>query len=266
MMRQQAERQQRGAYPMLQIVRNAYGFTKGMRDSDGPEDVWQLGGPVFFPYLVYPNGGDSSSMRHDYQLGVPIDDTTTWHITYRSYTFPPEIPVPRQTHIPYVEVPLQDANGAYILDYVLGQDMVAWYAQGEITDRTQEHLYEGDAVIIAYRQMLKEQIEIVQQGGDPMNVRRDPAQNVPWTPTLEGWPAATIEAATRTGLPERQRAISYRFNFHKVSKGGWKYIEDDVDRYCPDRARILQLYEEADRVMRQTAPARQDAGRDGQAV
>jgi hypothetical protein len=22
--------------------------------------------------------------------------------------------------------------------------------------------------------------------------------------------------------------------FHKVSKAGWKHIEDDVDRYCPD--------------------------------
>ena len=101
----------RGAYPIVQIVYNTYGFTKGMRDSDAPEDVWQLGGPVFFPYLVYPNGGNSGSIRHDYQLGVPIDDTTTWHISYRSYTFPPEIQVPRQARIPYVEVPLRDENG-----------------------------------------------------------------------------------------------------------------------------------------------------------
>ena len=250
-MRQQAERMQRGAYPIVQIVPNKYGFTKGMRDSDGPEDVWQLGGPVFFPYLVYPNGGNSGSIRHDYQIGVPIDDTTTWHISYRSYTFPSEIKVPRQESIPYVEVPIQDENGTYILDYVLGQDMVAWYEQGEITDRSREHLYEGDKVVIAYRQMLKEQIEIVQRGGDPMNVIRDPAEHVPWVPTLEGWPAATIEAATRTSLPWRQRTTGYRFNFHKMSKAGWKYIEDDVDRYCPDRELILKLYEEADRLMHQ---------------
>ena len=78
----------RGAYPIVQIVSNKYGFTKGMRDSDAPADVWQLGGPVFFPYLVYPNGGTRGNVRHDYQLGVPIDDTTTWHISYRAYTFP----------------------------------------------------------------------------------------------------------------------------------------------------------------------------------
>ena len=104
-------------------------------------------------------------------------------------------------------------------------------------------------MVIAYRQMLKEQIENVQRGGDPMHVIRDPAENVPWVPTLEGWPAATIEAATRTSLPWRQRTTSHRFNFHKVSKAGWKYIEDDVDRYCPDRELILKLYEEADRLM-----------------
>jgi hypothetical protein len=125
---------------------------------------------------------------------------------------------PRWPHraMHYVEAPIQDESGEYILDYVLGQDMVAWYEQGEITDRTQEHLYEGDKVIIAYRKMLKEQIEIVHGGGDPMIVIRDPAENVPWTPTLEGWPAATIEAATRRSLTQRHSATGYRFNFHKV--------------------------------------------------
>jgi hypothetical protein len=34
-----------------------------------------------------------------------------------------------------------------------------------------------------------------------------------------------------------------------MSKAGWKYIEDDVDRYCPDRELILKLYEEADRLL-----------------
>jgi hypothetical protein len=111
-------------------------------------------------------------------------------------------------------------------------------------------------VVIAYRQMLKEQVEIVQRGGDPMNVIRAPAENTPWVPTLEGWPAATIKAAAQGVQMRRQGTSSYRFNFHKVSKGGWQYIEDDVDRYCPNRDLILKLYEEADRLMRQKAPAR----------
>ena len=78
---------------------------------------------------------------------------------------------------------------------------------------------------------------------------RQRRRRYPWVPTLEGWPAAIIEAAIRTSLPWRQRTTSYRFNFHKVSKAGWKDIEDDVDRYCPDRELILRLYEEADRLM-----------------
>jgi len=103
----------------------------------------------------------------------------------------------------------------------------------------------------------KEQIELVQRGGNPMNVIRDPAENVPWRPTLEGWPVATIEAATQPGRGRRGTATDYRFNFHKVSKGGWQYIEDDVDRYCPDRELILQLYEEAEKLILQKAQARQ---------
>jgi hypothetical protein len=74
--------------------------------------------------------------------------------------------------------------------------------------------------------------------------------------TLEGWPAATIEATTRAGSARRQGPSSYRFNFHKVAKGGWQYIEDDVDRYCPDRELILALYEEADQLLQQQAQAR----------
>ena len=38
----------------------------------------------------------------------------------------------------------------------------------------------------------------------------------------------------------------YRANFHKFSKGGWRYIEDDVDRYCPDKELIISLYEQTE--------------------
>ena len=60
-MHQQADRMQRGAYPIVQIVPNKYGFTKGMRDSDAPEDVWQLGGPVFFPISSIPMAGTAAA-------------------------------------------------------------------------------------------------------------------------------------------------------------------------------------------------------------
>ena len=71
-------------------------------------------------------------------------------------------------------------------------------------------------------------------GGEP-GTRRS-------SPTSIALPRA---CATQTSLPWRQRTTSYRFSFHKMFKAGWKYSEDDVDRYCPDRKLILKLYEEA---------------------
>ena len=177
---------------------------------------------------------------------MPIDDTTTWHISYRSYTFPPEMTIPRQERIPYVEVPIQDENGA---SWTMCWARTWWRGTSRRDHRShQEHLYEGDKVVIAYRQMLKEQIEIVQRGGDPMNVMRDPAENVPWVPTLEG--GRQLPLKPRPGrvchggsAPPATGSIST-----KCPKPV-KYIEDDVDRYCPDRELILKLYEEADRLM-----------------
>ncbi|HEY2922306.1 MAG TPA: hypothetical protein VGK77_25285 [Candidatus Binatia bacterium] len=55
--------------------------------------------------------------------------------------------------------------------------MIAWITQGGVADRTQESLGLSDKGIILYRRMLKEQLEKVQAGQDPINVFRDPAKN-----------------------------------------------------------------------------------------
>ena len=52
-----------------------------------------------------------------------------------------------------------------------------WASQGEVFDRSREHLGHGDEQIIRARQLLEEQISIVEEGGDPLNVFRDPVQN-----------------------------------------------------------------------------------------
>ena len=54
---------------------------------------------------------------------------------------------------------------------------MAWETQGPLTDRATEHLGVGDEGIIEFRKLLKEQIERVQQGFDPIGVIRDPAKN-----------------------------------------------------------------------------------------
>ena len=47
---------------------------------------------------------------------------------------------------------------------------MAWETQGPITDRTQEHLGAADRGIVILRKLLREQIEIVRKGGEPMGV------------------------------------------------------------------------------------------------
>jgi 5,5'-dehydrodivanillate O-demethylase len=63
------------------------------------------------------------------------------------------------------------------MNMVSGQDSMAWETQGALTDRTQERLGAGDEGIIMLRKLLREQIEIVRQGGEPMGLVRDPEKN-----------------------------------------------------------------------------------------
>jgi 5,5'-dehydrodivanillate O-demethylase len=63
------------------------------------------------------------------------------------------------------------------MDVVSAQDSMAWETQGPITDRTQEHLGAADRGIVMLRRLLKEQIDLVAKGGEPMGVVRDPAKN-----------------------------------------------------------------------------------------
>lgn len=231
----------RGAHVKYRPIYNELGFTKGRMISDESEDqpAWQIGvNPIVFPYMLSNGLGEEGvRIRRSYQIGVPIDDTHTWHFQYFCYVFPPGVEVPEQRSVGYAEVPLKDENGEFILDYVLAQDMVAWYNQGEISDRTQEHLGASDTLVSAYRRMLKEQIDIVAQGGEPIGVFRDPA--------LAERPERRIPGNER-GAPIKQTSIqqqvSYREKFHKKSAAGWLYIEDDADRYCPDRELILELF------------------------
>jgi 5,5'-dehydrodivanillate O-demethylase len=70
-----------------------------------------------------------------------------------------------------------DERGRHITDFVLGQDMMAWVTQGRIAKRELEKLGESDTGIILYRRLLQEQLAVVEKGGEPMNVFRDPEQN-----------------------------------------------------------------------------------------
>jgi 5,5'-dehydrodivanillate O-demethylase len=81
---------------------------------------------------------------------------------------------------------MDDAGRFIALDTVMGQDVLAWVAQGAVTDRTDERLGDSDRGVILFRKLLQAQMQRVEQGEDPLNVFRDPAENtcidlpVPW--------------------------------------------------------------------------------------
>jgi 5,5'-dehydrodivanillate O-demethylase len=235
----QADMLERSDFVRYRAIHNRFGFTKGRLRAHESEEQrsWTVGiNPVIFPYMLASGPGDGGIRRH-YQIGVPIDDTHTWHFQYFCYVFPPEVEVPDQDRVPYMEVPLRDAQGNYQLDYVLAQDMVAWVEQGEIMDRTQEHLCRSDILLGAYRTLLRREIETVAAGREPMNVFRDPAEIDSPELTIPGNEGeAPIQGTTV------RAQVEYRGNYHRTSKGGWLYIDDDADRFCPDRDLIVELY------------------------
>jgi 5,5'-dehydrodivanillate O-demethylase len=127
---------------------------------------------------IFPN---MNSFQTLFMYRVPMDETHTLHITYNTYALPVG-EVAQQEKIPYYTIPPsidQDRNPIWEeLDNNGGQDIAAWVAQGATVDRSQEKLGESDRGVIMFRDLLKRQLRIVEDGGEPMNVVRDPANNV----------------------------------------------------------------------------------------
>ena len=152
----------------IDFVPSERGIIKRRLQEGQTEDAesWRTGHPMVFPNYVYIG----QPGKDEFQMRIPMDDTHTWHLAYHVYN--PGIDVLPQDPVPSYALPLQE-----LPDFVLGQDMIVWAAQGNVTDRSVEHLAETDRGLIMFRKMLEEQIKIVEDGGDPMNTFRDPAEN-----------------------------------------------------------------------------------------
>jgi 5,5'-dehydrodivanillate O-demethylase len=172
------------------IVKHEYGPHKYglhrawlVEGQTGKNDTWSSSAPLVFPNTHVTSG----SGRHDFGWRIPIDDTHTMQFVLRTFQPGNGVVVPPQAFIPYYEMPVQDDDGNFLtLDTINGQDFMAWSKQGAIMDRTRERLGDSDRGIIAYRQLLREQLARVEAGEDPINVFRDPVENrqidlpVPW--------------------------------------------------------------------------------------
>jgi 5,5'-dehydrodivanillate O-demethylase len=132
-------------------------------------DDWRIGHPLVFPYQMWVGGNGVYQM----QIRVPIDDTTTWFVLYTVHR-PDGIDIPAQGVIPDYEFPYLDGDGNHIVDYIEGQDIMAWVTQGPVADRTAEHIGKGDVGIVMLRHMFREQMTEAEKGNDPLGVVREP--------------------------------------------------------------------------------------------
>jgi 5,5'-dehydrodivanillate O-demethylase len=157
-----------------------YGIVKRrvVDDKTEQDEDWSVGHPVIFPNFLK----SGSAATPVFQIRVPIDDENTAYWWYRVYTRASKVPVTAQApaDMPFYTVPVPQLDPAGrpqwdILDNNSGQDIVAWITQGAIADRSQETLGRSDKGVVLYRRLLKEALDRLEEGGDPMNVFRDPA-------------------------------------------------------------------------------------------
>jgi 5,5'-dehydrodivanillate O-demethylase len=151
-----------------------YGIVKRRIQEGGSEDDddWKVGHPVMFPNILLVGSQFQATM----QFRVPIDDTRTYHVSLYTFRAAPGTSAPRQESVPYRHVKLKEQGGDWILNYIFNQDYSAWVTQGPIAKRDREKLGESDRGIIMFRQQLKEQLQVLEAGNDPMCVFREPEQ------------------------------------------------------------------------------------------
>lgn len=194
-------------------------------------DDWKIGHPLVFPYMMYVGGGAHRQM----QIRVPVDDTTTWFILYSTHK-PDGSDLRPQARFPNYEVPWRDDQGRHIVDYVEGQDIMAWVTQGATPDRSQEHLGKGDTGVILLRKMTFENIERVARGEDPIGVVRDPA------------------SARSIDLPiERDK-------FGGGAAFEWEFLTAASTRYSPQIDYLRELYRDAQKAHEALAASLHPAG------
>ena len=194
------------------IKRRVYGNTT----KESPK--WSVGHPLLFPNILQQGGGG----RYFFQFRVPIDDHHTWHVELTSYWFPNDVEVPEQSVVPYSVIELTRPDGQWRSDDTMAQDHIAWILQGTVMDRSAETLGESDRGVIFYRKILTEQMQLVSDGGEPINIIRDPKENEMIHVDQEGWTTlgktSDIEEIARYGSKLRSTIIDTLSKTQHASK------------------------------------------------
>jgi phthalate 4,5-dioxygenase oxygenase subunit len=149
-------------------------------------------------YFVLPNlsafPGQTGGEGYSVNWHVPIDDTHHWKYTFvfsRGAPLDKEMIHGARSEVgPGYQLVLNRAN-RFMQDReqmkdktfsgmgygFQAHDLFATSSQGEIQDRTQEHVVSSDKAIIAARKLMVKAIRDIQDGGEPPHVVRDPEKN-----------------------------------------------------------------------------------------
>jgi 5,5'-dehydrodivanillate O-demethylase len=179
---------------------SGYGFERipyGIRKKrtfagDGHDTYQEPGHPAVFPTILRHHGEGRNganpfdgTMPIDMHLRIPIDDTHT-QVIWLGFTPSADgsITDPRteEPELVYVRTLMTDDGSEFHVETYPSQDSMAWVTQGAIANRSAEHLGASDAGIAMWRQLLDEQIGIVEEGGDPMNVFRTEHDLIEFSP------------------------------------------------------------------------------------
>jgi 5,5'-dehydrodivanillate O-demethylase len=190
-------------------------------------------GAVIFPYT------DAQS-DITYQMRIPIDDLNTLHIWYTTFDEEAQkelgVSLPEQsaqTDIPFFDVPVPrapDQSGPdwTVLDSNSAQDMALWCSQGRIFDRTKETLSVGDRNIVVLRKLLEQQIKLVEEGRDPINTFRDPAQNQCLVPKFKLHMRPRTAPDGRPDLTNGARKYSPVYRMATIARLGEAALQEPV--------------------------------------
>ena len=167
-------------------------ITSGKKPEDPPQSEQH---PLVFPTMlrlvlgldlvimqgydvVKTFGPDDLKLKymHNMQFRVPVDDTHT-QVIHVNFMPSETARTSKLADVPFESCNLKTEDGHYNFKIVTAQDAMAWETQGGLTDRSQEHLGTSDRGILILRRLLKEQIDIVAKGGEPIGVLRDPEKN-----------------------------------------------------------------------------------------
>jgi 5,5'-dehydrodivanillate O-demethylase len=141
--------------------------------------------PLIFPNILFVPVRTGYAMH----FRTPIDDFNTQVFQFR-FSPTADGSLAEQPEEPPVEyVGTKNANGEFHLDHFASQDHMAWETQGPLADRAKEHLGEADRGIIMFRKLLRDQIQAVQNGDDPIGTNRDPAKDAVIRLIHEGYSA-----------------------------------------------------------------------------